>query len=328
MNSKWKVASSVALVAILATAFVLAHRIHLRKRVLSLSGAVMRQDADPKKQIPIADVVISAADDLAAGDFTSNSSGFFSVTLRAGVKPGQPVRLLFRHPGYKPLEVNAIAGGKIYVARMVPISQEAKDATHHPEVVVANVGVRYSVESTAIENVGSVVKTFQIATTGSVPCNGRRPCSPDGRWKAASGGISLDAGQGNEFRNARVSCMAGPCPFTKIESPSYSRDGRTIKVTALDWSDTATFLLEAEIDRVMVSNTGRESYPVTFGEALNFAIPVGAEGVTIEAEMDGKPIVFPLGPVLLLSWADCNSSVNSDQAKVYRCALKPGYRFQ
>jgi hypothetical protein len=45
----------------------------------------------------------------------------------------------------------------------------------------------------------------------------------------------------------------------------------------------------------MVSSTGRESYPVTFGEALNFAIPVGAEGVTIEAEMNGKPIVFPLG---------------------------------
>jgi len=64
-------------------------------------------------------------------------------------------------------------------------------------------------------------------------------------------------------------------------------------VTALDWSDTATFLLEAEVDRVMVSNTGRESYPVTFGEALNFAIPVGAEGVTIEAEMNGKTDCFP-----------------------------------
>ena len=328
MSSKWKVASSVALIAVVAGAFVMAHRVHSKKRVVYLSGAVIRQDADPKKQIPIADVVIGAADGLAAGDFTSNSSGFFSVALRNGVKPGQPVTLLFWHPGYKPLEVNAIVSGKIYVARMVPVSQEAREATHHPEVVVANVGVRYSVKSTAIENVGSVVKTFQVANTGSVPCNGRRPCSPDRRWKAASGGISLDAGQGNQFRNARVSCIAGPCPFTTIEPLNYSHDGRNIKVTALDWSDTATFLLEAEVDRVMVSNTGRESYPVTFGEALNFAIPVGAERVTIEAEMNGKPIVFPLGPELLLSWADCNSSVNSDQAKVYRCALKPGYRFQ
>jgi hypothetical protein len=328
MSSKWKVASSVAMIAILAGAFVIAHRVHTRKRVVYLSGAVIRQDADPKKQIPIADVVITAADGLAEGDFTSNSSGFFSVALRDGVKPGQPVTLFFWHSGYKPLEVNATSSGKIYVARMVPASQEAREASHHPEVVVANVGVRYSVKSTAIENVGSVVKTFQVANTGSVPCNGRRPCSPDGRWKAASGGISLDAGQGNQFRNARVSCIAGPCPFTTIEPLNYSHDGRTIKVTALDWSDTATFLLEAEVDRVMVSNTGRESYPVTFGEALNFAIPVGAEGVTIEAEMNGKPIVFPLGPELLLSWADCNSSVNSDQAKVYRCALKPGYRFQ
>ena len=328
MSSKWKVASSVALIAVVAGAFVMAYRVHSKKRVVYLAGAVIRQDADPKKQIPIADVVVSAADGLAVGDFTSNSSGFFSVALRNGVKPGQPVTLLFWHPGYKPLEVNAIVSGKIYVARMVPVSQEAREATHHPEVVVANVGVRYSVKSTAIENVGSVVKTFQVANTGSVPCNGRRPCSPDRRWKAASGGISLDAGQGNQFRNARVSCIAGPCPFTTIEPLNYSHDGRNIKVTALDWSDTATFLLEAEVDRVMVSNTGRESYPVTFGEALNFAIPVGAEGVTIEAEMNGKPIVFPLGPELLLSWADCNSSVNSDQAKVYRCALKPGYRFQ
>jgi len=199
MSSKWKVATSVAMIAIVAGAFVIAHRVHSKKRVVYLSGAVIRQDADPKKQIPIADVVITAADGLAEGDFTSNSSGFFSVALRQGVKPGQPVTLLFWHPGYKPLEVNATASGKIYVVRMVPISQEAREATHHPEVVVANVGVRYSVKSTAIENVGSAVKTFQVANTGSAPCNGRRPCSPDGRWKAASGGISLDAGQGISF---------------------------------------------------------------------------------------------------------------------------------
>ena len=328
MSSRWKLASLVALIAIVASAFIIAHRVHSKKKAIYLSGAVIRQDADPKKQIPIADVVVGAADGLAEGEFTSNSSGFFSVGLRKEVKPGQPVTLMFWHPGYKPLEVKATVGRGIYVARMVPVTQEAQEAVHRPEVAVGNVGVRYSVKSTAIENVGSVVKTFQVANTGSVPCNGQRPCSPDARWKAASGGISLDAGQGNQFRNSRVSCIAGPCPFTLIEPLDYSRDGRTIKVTALDWSDTATFLLEAEVDRIMVSRTGRESFPVTFGEALNFAIPVGAEGVTIEAEMNGKPIVFPLGPELLLSWADCNSSMNSDQAMVYRCALKPGYRFQ
>ena len=69
------------------------------------------------------------------------------------------------------------------------------------------------------------------------------------KWKAAVGSISLDAGEGNEFRNARVSCIAGPCPFTKIESHNFSHDGRTLNVSALDWSDTATFLLEAEVDR-------------------------------------------------------------------------------
>jgi hypothetical protein len=328
MSGKWKVAFWVALIAVLTGALAEVHRVRIRKRVISLSGAVIRQDADPKKQIPLANVEISAADDMAASDCTSDSSGFFRLPLREGVKPGRPVTLLFQHAQYKPLVLNEIAGNKIYIARMTPIPHEASDATHHPEVVVANVDVRYSVKSTAVENIGSVVKTFQASNAGNVPCNARRPCSPDGKWKAANGGISLDAGQGNEFRNARVSCIAGPCPFTFIESPIYSRDGRTIRVSALDWSDPATFLLEAEVDRVMVSNTGRESYPVTFGGALSFALPLGAEGVTIEAEMDGTPIVFPLGPDLLLSWADCDARVNSDRTKVYRCSLKPGYRFQ
>jgi hypothetical protein len=44
--------------------------------------------------------------------------------------------------------------------------------------------------------------------------------------------------------------------------------------------------------------------------------------------LNGTAIVFPLGPNLFLSWADCNARVNADQTKVYRCELKPGYRFR
>jgi hypothetical protein len=328
MRAKGKVAGWVALGAVLVGALVVVHLLHIRESLTSLSGAVIRQDADPRKAIPIADVEISAGNDLAAGDCRSDASGFFRLALRAGVRPGQTVTLLFRHPQYKPLEISEIAGDKIYVARMVPISHERDETTDHPDVVVANVDVRYSIKSTAVVNVGSVVKTFQAVNTGNVPCHGRLPCSPDGKWKATAGSISVDAGPGDQFRNPRVSCIAGPCPFTKIESPNYSHDGRTLKVSALGWSDTATFLLEAEVDRATVNNTGRESYPVTFGEALNFTLPVGADGVFIEAEMNGTPIVFPLGPDLLLSWADCSARLNRDQTKAYRCTLKPGYRFQ
>jgi hypothetical protein len=160
-----------------------------------------------------------------------------------------------------------------------------------------------------------------------VPCKGQNPCSPDGLWKAAIGSASLDAGPGNEFRNARVSCIAGPCPFTKIEKDEFSKGGQRITASARDWSDTATFLLEAEVFHPMVSEIVHESHPVIFGEALNFTLPATAEGVCIQADVAGQTIIFPLGPALFLSWANCDVTVNRDQTKVYRCELKPEYQF-
>ncbi len=73
----------------------------------------------------------------------------------------------------------------------------------------------------------------------------------------------------------------------------------------------------------------RESYPVIFGQTLNFTLPPTEEGVSIEAELDGTPMVFPLGPDLYLSWATCTARTNREAEKstVYRCELKPGYRF-
>ena len=329
MTAKSNLAGWLMFAAVLGGTLVVVHRVQIGKRPgISLSGAVIRQDPDPRKEVPIAGVESEAANGLAASDCISDSSGFFRLALRAGLAPGQRVTLLFRHPKYESQEVNGIAGNEIYVIRMAPISHSVDTAVNRPEVVVANVAVRYSIKTTALVNVGSVVKTFQLVNSGNVPCNGRRPCSPDGRWKAATGSISLDAGKDGEFRNARASCIGGPCPFTRIDPPSFSQDRRAIKVSALDWSDTTTFLLEAEVARSMVSDVVRESYPVTFGEALNFTLPAGAEGVSLEAEMNGAPIVFPLGPNLILSWANCSASVNRDQTQVYRCELKPGYRFQ
>ena len=163
---------------------------------------------------------------------------------------------------------------------------------------------------------------------GNVPCQNQSPCSPDGKWKASIGSESLDAGEGNEFRNARTSCIAGPCPFTKIEGEDLLQGGRALKVSARNWSDTTTFLLEAEVFHPMISDVVRTSYPVVFGQALNFTMPGAAEGVSIQADINGDAIIFPLGPNLYLSWADCNARVNRDQTKVYRCELKPGYRFR
>jgi hypothetical protein len=99
-------------------------------------------------------------------------------------------------------------------------------------------------------------------------------------------------------------------------------------VTVRDWSDSATFLLEAEVFHPMENEMVRRSYPVIFGQTLNFTLPPTAQGLSMEAEINGEGIVFPMGPELYLSWAECNARVNRDQTKVYRCELRPGYKFK
>ena len=298
-----------------------------RTRPLSLAGAVMRQDADPKKELPLADVAVAAVSNGSViGDGKSDASGLFTILLRTRLWIGRPVTLQFRHADYQPLDLKDFVGDKVYVAKMMPIPHET-GAANRPDAVVSNVLVRYSIKTTTAANVGSAVKTFEVPNIGNVPCRKQQPCSPDGKWKASMGSGLLDAGEGNEFRNARTSCIAGPCPFTKIEDEDVSQNGRALSVSARNWSDTATFLVEAEVFHPMVSDMVRTSYPVIFGQALNFTMPGTAEGITIQAEINKEAITFPLGPNLYLSWADCNARVNRDQTKVYRCELKPGYRF-
>jgi hypothetical protein len=317
---------SVAVVLVLAAAYWYGVR-YKRRQPLVLKGAVISEDADPRKELPIADAQITAGSSMARELSRSDSSGFFSLTLRQGIKRGQAITLNLEHPDYKPLQVKDFVGDKIYVERMVPLRHETRAEPNRPPVVITNVLARYSVKATTSVNVGSAVQPFEVVNTGNVPCRGRNPCSPDGKWKATIHSVTLDAGDGNEFRNARASCIAGPCPFTRIEHDNFSSDGRTITVSARNWSDTATFLVEAEVFHPMFSDMIRRSYPVVFGQALNFTMPAAAEGVSIEADLDRSTIVFPLGPSLRLSWADCHGRVNKDQTKVYRCELKPGYRF-
>ncbi|MGA9257166.1 MAG: hypothetical protein WBV98_11210 [Candidatus Sulfotelmatobacter sp.] len=299
-----------------------------RRQPVTLRGAVLREDRDPNRQLPIADVQITAINALGSGASKSDSSGFFSLTLPKGLRRRQEVLLRFRHPDYRSLDVNDFIGDKIYVERMIPAREEPTPAESHAGSAISNTRIRYSVKATTEANIGSAVKTFQVVNTGNTPCNKRPPCGPNGKWKATVGSLPLDAGEGNEFRNARVSCIAGPCPFTKIVSETFSPDRRRFNVTAVNWSDTVTFLVEAEVVHPMTSDMVRETYPVIFGRALNFSLPASAEGPSIEAEVAGDPIVFPLGPDLLLRWADCHMVVDRDQSKNYRCELKPGYQFR
>ncbi|HXR75824.1 MAG TPA: hypothetical protein VN737_07610 [Bryobacteraceae bacterium] len=297
-------------------------------RPITVEGAVLRQDSDPRKEQPIIDAEIAAKAGASSADVRTDSSGFFKLTLRPGVLPGQFVAFSFRHPDYLPVDIVDIPGGQIYIIRMTPLVSEDGPKPSTPAVPIGEVRLRYSVKATNTVNVSSAAKAFVVSNIGNIPCEGRTPCSPDGKWKATEGSIDLDAGEGNEFQNVRVSCIAGPCPFTKIEPSKPSHPARKVTVSVLNWSDPATFLVEAEVIRTMRSDMIRELYPVIFGEAMNFTLPAAAQGPSIQADLNGQPIVFPLGPALKLSWANCSLTVGSDGSKAYRCELKAGYRFK
>jgi hypothetical protein len=322
-NTIWVVVAGVVLLAVLGFLY---YR-HLRQP-LTITGAIVVQDADFRKQLPIAGVEVRLLSGLTKGPVKSDPSGFFSLRLFKKVRRGQPITLQFRHPNYQPLDLNEIAGDKLYIVHMVPLARNTPNTPARPAIVIANVRARYSTKTQSSVNVGSAVKTFEVENVGNVPC-GRHPlCSPDGKWKAAEGSVALDAGPGNEFHNTRLSCIAGPCPFTAVDSDEFSRGGQKISASVRDWSDTTTFLLEAEVSHTMAGQIDYQSYPVIFGTALSFTLPAQAETISLEADVSGETIIFPLGPDLLLSWANCNSAIRKDQTKVYRCELKPGYRFQ
>lgn len=322
----------IAVAVAVAAAIATIRARHLRVRSTIIHGAVIRRDADTRKELPVADVVVTASNGTATVSTRSDSSGYFQLTYPQILWPARPVDLSFRRDGYMPFDLILRSGirlttRELYIAEMSPTAQPAVTRQTGKQSVVSNIRVRYTVNSESANNIGSAVRTFQIVSKGDVPCNHQAPCSPDGSWKAERGSISLDAGPGNEFRDVRASCIAGPCPFTRIDTSGFVHGGRNITISALDWSDTTTFLVEGEVFHDSIDSFVRELYPVIFGDALHFTLPATQEGVSLEAEVDGAPMVFPLGPELYLSWATCNQRVDADKTTVYRCELKPGYRF-
>jgi hypothetical protein len=328
---------ALIIIGVVAVAMAVAFGVRLhrwREGASRIKGAVIRRDDDTRSELPLADVVVTASDGTTSATTKSDASGYFNLPFQGGVWPARTTVLRFSHPDYEPLEIRMQSGfglgsRALYVAALVPKPEQTEAGADTPLIVVSNIKVRYTVNSLTKENIGSAVTTFQIVNKGNVPCNRQSPCSPDGHWKAAAGTASLDAGADNDFSNVRASCIAGPCPFTRIDSRGFAQGGRHISVSALIWSDTATFLLEAEVLHTAISSSVRESYPVVFGRTLNFTLPATEEGVSLEAEVEGTPMVFPLGPELYLSWATCTARASSDEEKttVYRCELKPGYRF-
>jgi hypothetical protein len=318
-----------AILLLVAAAAIAVWWVHYaRNRMTTIRGAVITANADPRKRLPILGVEVTATDGISVVRGSSDASGSFAISLRKRILRRRIVSLRFRHMDYEPLDMDIVVPSELYVAQMAPIHPEKLlERSLATQTVSNNVMVRYSIKSSQVVNVGSLVHTFEVKNKGDEPCSERPPCSPNGKWKAAVGSITVDAGEGNQIRNFRASCIAGPCPFTRIEPSDMAQAGQTVTITATVWSDTATFLVEAEVAHPMISDLVRNSYPVVFGDALNFTLPPAAEGVSLQAELNGESIVFPLGPALILSWADCDVRANADQTRVYRCTLKPGFRW-
>jgi hypothetical protein len=323
---QWKPVALIAIgfvIGIVAVVFALPHL----RRERSLSGAVLIANEDPRKQLPVPNVQVTITIDGTSARAKSDASGYYRLIWRGEPWGGREATLTFAHPEYLPLEVTQGLRDEFYIARLKPAARPP-DRDAGPEVPVKNIRIRYAVKASTTVNVGSTTKTFEVVNTGNVPCERKAPCSPDGKWKAAIGAIELDAGESQEFQNVRVSCIAGPCPFTKIENDGFSHGGRKISVTVRAWSDTVTFLVESEVIRTMLIDTIRQAYPSIFGRVMTFTMPPTGQGPSIEAEVKGLEIVFPLGPDLKLSWASCTAQVAPNRTKLYSCELNAGYIFR
>jgi len=301
------------------------------RRDRSLTGAVLVEDEDPRKQSPIKDATIILTDGSDEGTVRarSDAAGFFRLSWQRMPWRGQEMTLRFEHPDYSPLEVTKESlTDDLLIARLWPSPFAKKAPTDGSEIPVSNIRIRYGVKATNTASAGSITKTFDVINTGNQPCERKQTCSPDGRWKATVGGLELDAGESQEFQNVRVSCIAGPCPFTPIEKDGFSRGGRKINVAVRAWSDTVTFLVEAEVIRTMLLDTILQAYPSIFGRVMSFTMPPTGQGLSIEAEVQGVNIVFPLSPDLKLSWATCTAQSGVNNTKLYSCQLNVGYKFR
>src|SRR5260370_21591665 len=96
------------------------------RQSMPIEGAVIQRDADTKKEVPIADVVITASNGVTSATTRSEASGYFKLVLEKGVLSETPVMVSFRHPSYEPLDLNVQTGrlqtpAELYGAPIAPI---------------------------------------------------------------------------------------------------------------------------------------------------------------------------------------------------------------
>jgi hypothetical protein len=94
-------------------------------RVRVLTGVILRQEEDPRKQVPIANAAISATDGVSTVSAHTDAAGLFRLSWRPRVLPGETITLQLRHSDYQPLDIADVDASQLYVFRMIPMSRKA-----------------------------------------------------------------------------------------------------------------------------------------------------------------------------------------------------------
>src|SRR5579863_2359070 len=89
---------------------LIVHSHRWRPRTITIQGAVIRRDADPRRQLPISSVAVTASDGLLSLATESDASGYFKLDFKENFWPGQTLQLSFRDPQYKPFEMKLPIG--------------------------------------------------------------------------------------------------------------------------------------------------------------------------------------------------------------------------
>src|ERR1700753_13446 len=73
-------------------------------QLIPIEGAVIRHDTDTEKQLPIANVAITASDGVNTVTTRSEASGYFRLIWKKTLLSEKPVIVSFRDPAYMPLD--------------------------------------------------------------------------------------------------------------------------------------------------------------------------------------------------------------------------------
>src|SRR5271166_4238079 len=182
----WRKASIWTAVAVTAALFAVAIVVRIyrwRPRTVTVQGAVIRNEADPRRRLPISGVIVTATDGMVTATTESDASGYFKLKIRENVWPGHMLQLMFRKPDYKDYDLSVPltyrgSAKQLYIAQLSPLAPQSETPAGLKLSVVSNVRIRFTENTEGDENIGSAVKTFEVANKGNVPCNGQAPCSP------------------------------------------------------------------------------------------------------------------------------------------------------